>query len=209
MSKPSYELFIKLCEGKGVSGYKLSKDTQIPASTFTKWKNGTSFPKKEKIEKLSKYFNVREQDFYVDGQQEEAIPNYPEIFSVQKKEVPLLGKIACGEPILTEETFEGYMQCGSKHHVDFCLRASGDSMINARIYDGDIVFIRQQPEVENGEIAAVAIDNAVTLKRVYIEEDCIILRAENPRIKPMRFKKEDFDQFKILGKAVVFQGDVI
>lgn len=101
------------------------------------------------------------------------------------------------------------MQCGSKHHVDFCLRASGDSMVNARIFDGDIVFIRQQPAVENGEIAAVAIDNAVTLKRVYIEEDCIILRAENPRIKPMRFKKEDFDQFKILGKAVAFQGDVI
>lgn len=200
----------ELRQAKGLNQKEAAQILGIAQPTLSGWETGRTQIDRENLMKVADFYEVS-LDYLFGRTQEKSscVPAYPDIFSVQKKEVPLLGKIACGEPILTEETFEGYMQCGSKHHVDFCLRASGDSMINARIYDGDIVFIRQQPEVENGEIAAVAIDNAVTLKRVYIEEDCIILRAENPRIKPMRFKKEDFDQFKILGKAVVFQGDVI
>ena len=81
-------------------------------------------------------------------------------------------------------------------------------MINARIYDGDIVFIHQQPEVENGEIAAVAIDDAVTLKRVYISDSFVELRAENPRYKPMVFDNSNCLSFRILGKAIAFQGDI-
>lgn len=140
---------------------------------------------------------------------ESKIPDYPNIFPIERKKIPLIGKIACGKPILAEEVFDGFVQCNSNIHADFCLRAEGDSMINARIYDGDIVFIHQQPEVENGEIAAVSIDDSVTLKRVYIEDDCIELRAENPRIKPLRYKISDFNQFRILGKAIAFQGDII
>ena len=121
----------------------------------------------------------------------------------------MTGQTPGGAEVLASEEFKEYVQCGSKRHVDFCLRCKGDGMINARIYDGDIVFICQQPVVENGEIAAVLIDDAVTLKRVYVEDDCIVLRAENPQIKPMYFKKSDSAQFKILGKAVAFQGDVI
>ena len=82
-------------------------------------------------------------------------------------------------------------------------------MINARIYDGDIVFIRQQPEVENGEIAAVSIDGSVTLKRVYLGEDYVELKPENPTYKPLRFNQSDFNSFRILGKAIAFQGDII
>nr|WP_231997967.1 S24 family peptidase [Phascolarctobacterium faecium] len=91
----------------------------------------------------------------------------------------------------------------------FCLRAEGDSMVGARIYDDDIVFIHQQPEVENGEIAAVSINDSVTLKRVYIDDDCIELRTENPRVKPLRYKISDFNQFRILGKAIAFQDDIV
>lgn len=200
----------ELRQAKGLNQKEAAQILGIAQPTLSGWETGRTQIDRENLMKVADFYEVS-LDYLFGRTQEKSncVPAYPDIFSLQKKEVPLLGKIACGKPIEAEEVFEGYMQCGSKHHVDFCLRAAGDSMINARIYDGDIVFIRQQPEVENGEIAAVAIDNVVTLKRVYIEEDCIILRAENPRIKPMRFKKEDFDQFKILGKAVVFQGDVI
>lgn len=134
---------------------------------------------------------------------------FEKIFPIETQSVPMLGKIACGKPIMSDEIFSGYVQCGAQIRADFCLRAEGDSMIGARIYDGDIVFIRQQPEVENGEIAAVAIDDSVTLKRVYVSEDYIELVAENPKFKPMRIRKEDAENVKILGKAVAFQGDVI
>ena len=138
-----------------------------------------------------------------------SIPNDLNIFPIERKKIPMLGKIACGQPIMSEEVFDGYVQCNGNIHADFCLRAAGDSMINARIYDGDIVFIRQQPEVENGEIAAVSIDGSVTLKRVYLGEDYVELKPENPTYKPLRFNKSDFNQFRILGKAIAFQGDII
>lgn len=79
----------------------------------------------------------------------------------------LLGEIACGEPIWADEDRESYVMADTDIKADFCLTAKGDSMINARIYDGDVVFIKQMPMVENGEIAAVIIDNEATLKRVY------------------------------------------
>lgn len=89
--------------------------------------------------------------------------------------------------------------------VDFCLRVKGDSMKDARIMDGDIVFVRRQPTVQNGEIAVVLIDDEVTLKRVYITEQGIILRPENPAYQPMFVSHEDFRQVRILGRAVAFQ----
>lgn len=140
-----------------------------------------------------------------------SIPAYPNIYlcPIKKEKLPILGSIACGKPIMAEEYFEGYVYADAKFHADFCLRAQGDSMINARIYDGDIVFIRQQPVVENGEIAAVAIDDEVTLKRVYVGDNFIEFWAENPRFRPMIYRKEDFDSFRIIGKAVAFQGDVV
>lgn len=136
------------------------------------------------------------------------IPNHANIFPIETKKIPLLGKIAAGQPVMAEECFDSYVQCGNFIKADFCLRVQGDSMINARIYDGDIVFIHQQPEVENGEIAAVAIDDAVTLKRVYISDSFVELRAENPRYKPMVFDNSNCLSFRILGKAIAFQGDI-
>ena len=85
-----------------------------------------------------------------------------------------------------------------------------ESMINARIYDGDIVFIRQQSIVNNGEIAAVIIDNEATLKRVYLNraEGKLVLQAENPSYEPLVYVGEELDHIRILGKAVAFQSDV-
>lgn len=174
-------------------------------STIAKIESGENDITQSKIIAFAKALDV--QPGYLMGWSD--IPSHPNIFPVSKKKIPMLGKIACGTPIMAEEVFEGYVQCGSDIHVDFCLRAQGDSMINARIYDGDIVFIKQQPEVENGEIAAVSIDDEVTLKRVYITQDTIELRAENPKFRPIIIRKDDFHQVRILGKAIAFQGEVI
>jgi len=117
---------------------------------------------------------------------------------------PRLGTIACGEPILAEENIEAYDDIPDSIKCDFTLICKGDSMINARINDGDIVYIKQQSQVDNGEIAAVLIDNEATLKRVYIYEDKVVLQPENTKYPPFVYTKEEMNNIRILGKAVGF-----
>lgn len=118
--------------------------------------------------------------------------------------VPLLGTIACGEPILAAENIEDNVEVPENIHADFALRCKGDSMINARIHDGDIVYIRQQPAVNNGEIAAVLVGDEATLKRVYVYEDHVVLQPENPAYEPLVYFGETMSTVRILGKAVGF-----
>ena len=126
--------------------------------------------------------------------------------NLRTKRVPILGSVAAGEPILATEEYGDYVELGDDGiQVDFCLRVKGDSMRDARIMDGDLVFVRRQPTVQNGEIAVVLIDDEVTLKRVYITEQGIILKPENPAYQPMFVSHEDFRQVRILGRAVAFQ----
>lgn len=124
------------------------------------------------------------------------------------KKIPLLGTIACGEPIFAEENLDGYTLCPEDVEADFCLRCKGDSMIGARIQDGDIVYIKQQQTIENGEIAAVLIDDEATLKRVYKKGDSLILQPENPAYEPLIFVREEMNEIRILGKAVCFLSKV-
>lgn len=137
------------------------------------------------------------------------LPDLPNIFPVQTKKVPLLGTIAAGVPIYADENFDGYRECTEDIDADFCLKIQGDSMIGARINDGDIVFIRKQEDVDNGEIAAVLIEDEATLKRVYKEKDSLILQAENPRYAPIVYTAESYVECRILGKAVAFQSDIV
>lgn len=132
------------------------------------------------------------------------------IFPITTHKLPMLGEIACGEPKYTNEDRESYVDAGTNIKADFCLKAKGDSMINARIMDGDVVFIRRQPVVENGEIAAVAIDDEATLKRFYRDGNTgtITLVAENPAYTPIVFTKESQKNVYILGKAIAFQSYV-
>lgn len=114
------------------------------------------------------------------------------------KRIPILGSTACGEPILAEENFEGYFAVDSLIKADFALYAKGDSMVDVGICEGDLCFIKQQPTVENGEIAVVYMDGESTLKRIYKEEGAIILKAENKNYSPKIVK----DNVRILGKLV-------
>ena len=136
---------------------------------------------------------------------------YENILPIETKKFPLLGEIACGEPIFANEDRESYVVAGADIKADFCLRAQGDSMIGARILDGDIVFIKKQDIVENGEIAAVIIEDTATLKRVYYYKDknLLILKPENPSYEDQIYTNEELDKIKIIGKAVAFQSDVI
>lgn len=139
------------------------------------------------------------------------ISNIDNIFKIEKKKIPLLGEIACGEPIYADEDRESYVMCGTDIDADFCLKAKGDSMINARIMDGDIVFVKKQPIVDNGEIAVVLIDDEATLKRFYYDKEASIVRlvAENPAYKTMVYSGDELNEIRILGKAVAFQSDVV
>ncbi len=132
------------------------------------------------------------------------------VLPISVQSLPLLGNISCGNPILADEHIELYVELTTKIKADFCLKAKGDSMINARIHDGDIVFIRKQDAVENGEIAAVIIGDEATLKRVfyYPDEGKLVLQAENPKYEPFVYIGDELNTVKILGKAVAFQSDI-
>lgn len=125
---------------------------------------------------------------------------------IRLKRFPMLGEIACGEPIWADEDREHCVMADMNINADFCLTAKGDSMINARINNGDIVFIKQMPIVENGEIAAVIIDNEATLKRFYYypEKGKLVLNPENPTFEPLVYMGEELNEIRVLGKAVYF-----
>lgn len=131
--------------------------------------------------------------------------SYEGIRPISTQKIPLLGDIACGEPVFNDHR-NVYVEADSDIKADFCLQCKGDSMINARIYDGDIVFIQSTPIVENGCIAAVSIDNEATLKRVYYypKQGKLILSPENPRYEPFVYVGEELNNVRILGKAVAF-----
>lgn len=163
-------------------------------TTIQKWEMGTSEPSISTLQKLSKMYNVDMDAMYtVDLEFREN--NNEEGF----KKIPLLGEIAAGLPILAQENIEGYFSIDDKIKADFALKIKGDSMAGAGIFPNDIVFIRQQPDLENGEIGAVLIENEATLKKFYKENDTIILQAENDLYKPIILTN---GYVKILGKLV-------
>ncbi len=141
----------------------------------------------------------------------EDMPHYKKLDNyvpITKKKIPLLGEIAAGQPIYADGHIEEYLPVNDDLHVDFALKIKGDSMINANIDDGDIVFIRQQSDVSDGQIAAVLIDDSATLKRVYHMNGFIQLQAENPKYPPMIFGSKNCDDVRILGLAVAVLGKI-
>lgn len=178
-------------------------DVLLNKSIVSRYENNIHTPKKFTIvESIADFFGVD-----INYMMGKADSRYGE--DIQYKQVPILGSIACGIPILAQEDIQGYEYVLPDEKVDFCLKAKGDSMINARIFDGDIVFIRSQPDIENGEIAAIQIDGeTATLKRVYNIDGSLLLRPENPNYKDIVFSKKDKKDVRILGKAMFFKSEV-
>lgn len=186
----------------------------VDRTTYVKYEKGSSEPDTSTLTKLAEFFDVTVD--YILGRENDVgnndiLPAFDNIFPITRRKYPLLGEIACGEPIYADEHRESYILSGTEIQADFCLRAKGDSMIGARILDGDIVFIRKMPIVENGTIAAVIINDEATLKRVYYfpQEKRLRLQAENPAYKTLEYFGEELDTIRILGKAVAFQSDVL
>ena len=131
-----------------------------------------------------------------------------EIRPIQRRSFPVIGHIACGAPteaIRDEDTIEA----NTDIDADFCLICSGDSMINAHIFDGDIVFIKENRPIINGQIYAVQINDEVTLKRVYLSGNVMTLISENPAYSPLIFDLSAYNEIKILGKAVGMQRKIL
>lgn len=199
-----------LRESRGLTQDELGKIIGVSGKTVSSWELETKTPRMGAMQNLADFFQVKKSDIIEDDTDNVDIFSYENILPIKTQCIPLLGEIACGEPIYADEDRESYIEIGTDIKADFCLRAKGDSMINARILDGDIVFIKKQPIVDNGEIAAVIIDDEATLKRVYYypQSGKLVLTPENPAYEPLVYIGEELNEIKILGKAIAFQSDV-
>lgn len=169
----------------------------ITKSTVSMYENNQRKPNYEMLESIADVLNIDITVlFYGDNVAGDPMP--------RMKRVPILGTVACGEPIYAEQNYDGEALCPESMRADFCLRAKGDSMINARINDGDLVYILKAESVPNGTIAAVRIGEEATLKRVYYypEEHKIVLAAENPRYAPIVINTEAGEDVAVMGRAV-------
>jgi len=197
---------------KHITQEQLAGIVGVERSSIGKYETGT-MPSMEILSALSDYFGVTVD--YLMGKEEKKEPEsnlYDKLgfMPVKKRKIPMLGEIACGQPIYINEDKGSYVLLGADIDVDFCLKAKGDSMIGARIMDGDIVFVKKCDIVDNGEIAVVQIEDEATLKRVYYypEKGKLVLNPENPKYEPLVYIGEELNQIRILGRAVAFQSDV-
>ncbi len=219
------DMLTYLRKRKGLTQQQLADQLNMSRSAIGMYETGKREPEIEVLEAFADFYNVdmntltgrvptapieRDPSFTTSS----LIASIPNLMPLPKtQEVPRLGIIACGEPILAQENIENYDRAPEGINCDFTLKCKGDSMIGARINDGDIVYVRQQNEVENGEIAAVLVDDRseesfATLKRVYLYENQIVLQAENPKYSPWVYTGEDMNKVRIIGKAVAFLSEV-
>ena len=191
---------------------ELSALTGIGKSSISTYLTGGYEPKQRNIQKMAEVLNVSERWLLgEDVPMERRLNVYtiPGILPLPElKQIPLLGTIACGTPLLAETNIDELINLPKHIDADFALRCKGDSMTGARIMDGDIVYIREQPEVENGQIAAVLIDGDATLKRVYYHPNMLILHPENPAYPELIYRDAELENVRILGRAISFTSAV-
>lgn len=200
-------------EARGMKAADLSKKTKVAEGTISCYINGRYEAKQNRVQVFAEALNVNPawlMGYDVPMETESRHPAAPASRPIppgfepmpKMKKVPLIGSIACGDPITAIENREGEIDVPEDIRCDFALRCKGNSMIGAGIHDGDAVYIRIQPEVENGQIAAVRIGDEATLKRVYLHTDYIELRPENPDYESIIRRREEMNDVHIEGKAV-------
>lgn len=199
---------LKLRKKLGISQAYLADKVDVSSQTLYKYeKDLVSNIPTDKLEKIADVLNTT--PAYLMGWED--TPSNTEltvedVHPIDTKEFRVLGEIACGFPTYAEEEYEAYIEASSDINADFCLIARGDSMTGVRINDGDVVFIKEQSIVENGQIAAVIIDNEATLKTWYFypDEKKLILNPENPNYPPLVFIGEQLVEVRCLGRAICF-----
>lgn len=193
---------------KGFSQDQLAALVKLSRGSISNYEAGIREPEYEVVEAFADIFNVDTDYLFGRSDVKRKVsfaPNVPAGFEPlpEMTQVPLVGRIACGQPITAEENVEGYVSIPAAWRATFTLMCEGDSMA-PRIQDGDLVAIRKQAVVENGEIAAVRIEDEATLKRVYFHDDYIELRPENPAYSSIIRRREEMDDVSIEGRAVGF-----
>ena len=194
----------ELREEVNKSKAQVARELNMPYTTYCNYENGNREPNSEALIMISNYFHVSV-DYLIGStdvrQSQQKIPNnlIPLKHIIK---IPIIGRIACGEPILAEQNFEEQTFCPDDVNADFALHCQGDSMIGVNIQDGDLVYIKITPEVQNGEIAAVVIGEEATLKKVYRHGDTLTLVPANTDYEPLVFKKNEMNNIRICGKAV-------
>jgi len=181
--------------------YTMAEILHLTSATISRYQNNLQTPKITTIEIISQQFNINPKWLMgYDVEKQLKKPNFIK--------VPIIGKIACGSPLFTDENIVGYEYTEKDENIDFALIAKGDSMSGARIYDGDIIFVKKQDTVEDGDIAVILIDDEATLKRVYKLNGSLLLKAENPMYKDIHLSAKDRKYIKIIGKAISFKSNL-
>ena len=198
---------MELIEKTGLSYRELEEKTRIPKSAIQRYAVGET--RKIPIDRLEALANaLGTSTAYLMGWTGDAaadLAGISNLMPIRRVKVPLLGSIAAGEPILAEQEYDTYAEADGDVHSDYALRVDGDSM-EPTVRRGDLVFIRRQEDVNDGEIAAVLIDDSATLKRVYHVKNGLTLSSDNAAKYPPRIVTyPEYDTIRILGKAVAFK----
>lgn len=203
-----YERIKELRLARGMSQFELAQKVGYEGrSAISKVENGGRDISQSMIQKYADALGVTPTYLLYGDDAESSTPTYPGIIYPKMRRVPLLGKVACGKPIYSPNYDDGYALINTDVIADFALETKGDSMAGAGIAEGDVVFFVEAEQVDNGQIAAVFIDNEVTLKRVYYypEQNKLLLAAENPKYPPMVYTGTELDGIRIIGRAVAYQ----
>lgn len=186
---------------------ELGKKADVNKATIQRYESGkiTNIPS-DRIERISEALGVS--PAYIMGWEDEnsdpILENIPGIITpIKMKRIPILGTISCGKPIFADQNYDGYFMIDKNlPESDFILKAKGDSMIDANIFEGDLVFFRKQNDVDNGSIAAVLIDDEATLKRVNKSNNMLVLQPCNSNYDPIIVSNKDHKNIRILGQMV-------
>lgn len=191
----------------GLSQSELGKIAGVSDKAVSTWELGLKTPRMGAVEKMANYFGITKSAIVDDAPmtslQKPVVP--PGFMPIPEMvQVPLIGSIACGTPITAEQNIKSYVGVPAAWRADFALECHGDSMAPT-ICDGDVVCIRSQPEVEQGQIAAVRIGEEATLKHCYYQNGVVQLIADNPSVcPPMVYTGSDLDEIEVEGLAVGF-----
>lgn len=198
--------FNQLLERKTGSDADLASVLGVSKQTISAWKNGTRFPKKPTIQTIANYFHVSA--VWLTGITDDEAPFGKSIdgliprAQLRTRRVPILGDTAAGEPVVSDRVYDEWVNIPDDgHHFDAALRVTGDSMM-PKFHKGDLVFVKYQDDVLDGQIAVVCLDDGVTLKRVYHVPGGISLLSDNPKYPPQNYTADDFGNIHLVGLAV-------
>ncbi|MDI9521538.1 MAG: XRE family transcriptional regulator [Bacillota bacterium] len=194
-----------LREAENISQSELARRLKFSSgSIISLYESGDRRPSLESFQKIADYFGVTV-SYLIEGEQDVATTY--NLAGVKRRTIPILGNIAGGEPIWADEDYTETLSVDDETVCDFALRVVGDSMA-PYIQDGDIVFVRSQPSVENGQIAVVLIDDSATLKRFYKIKNGVQLVPSNPAYEPFVYLGKEAESIRVLGKAVRYTRNI-